>query len=586
MSGTRDDPARRFRAWSRPERGRLAAAGLLAACAALSLPLPALYRQTLIDHAIPTADRDMLLRFSLGLLALLAGRALAQGGLEWLLAAAGRRFQTHLHEHLAGRLLRLPLGAAARFGVGDLMARFNESQSVRHLLLDARVLVRLDAAWLTLASLGLLAYDARLALLALLGLAVQAAAWRAEQPGLRAARQRVSTAASHLGTELDDLLHAAALLRAYAAEDYGQRRLGVAIRDLQAALYRTRALAARRGATALALTTGTTLAGTLLGARLVMLDTLSVGELAGFCGLLGLACAPLERLTATLAARQEGLLAAERVAEVLDATPTEERGELESPLSGALTLDDVTFHHTPGTTPTLERVSLHVAPGMLVALVGRSGSGKTTLLEIILRLREPDSGRLLFDGVDARRFRLAHLRARIACLPQGCDLLAGSVRDNLLLGRSGIADEALRAALEQAGLAHVVARLPRGLDTPVGARGTRLSGGERQRLALARALLGAPRILLLDEPTSALDGRSEAHLAATLRKLTGTCTILLSTHRVALMRACDWVLVLERGRIVAQGPPARLGRPQRTRAGVTGAQSRARVRPRARAEGR
>ena len=544
---------RRLRALARPHRRRLGFALVLAAVATLCLPLPALYLQAVIDRVIPRGDRPLLLDLSLALLAVLVARAGAHVGLSVLLAQVGARVQTALHTSLIAHTLRLPMGVYSRWSVGELLVRFNESQGVRQLVADATVHESLDALLLACASGAMLMYHWKLGLLGIATTASYAAAWRIEAPLLRRARQKVALSAARLGAEFSDALHAIAVVRAFRAEEHIERRLVALVGELQSALYASRVVSAVRSSLTIVLAMGVTLLTTLLGARLVIGGGLSVGELAGFFGLMGFVLAPLERLTETLAATQESRVASERVCEILDQPREPDSGHLALPLHGDLAFEGVGFGHDPAGRPTLEDVSFHVAPGSVVGLTGRSGSGKTTILNLILRHLQPQRGRVLFDGVDARDWRLAHLRGSIGLVPQGCDVLDATIRENIAMGRSTFNDEDLARAAHVAGLEPVVARLSLGFDAPLGERGVRLSGGERQRVALARALLGRPRILLLDEPTSALDGLSEAAIAEALRVLARSCTVVVATHRASLMWSCDKVVVLEGGHVAECG---------------------------------
>lgn len=227
-------------------------------------------------------------------------------------------------------------------------------------------------------------------------------------------------------------------------------------------------------------------------------------------------------------------------------------------LAGTLQVDGVRFAY-PGTeVPALDGVDITVAAGSAVGIVGPSGSGKTTLVDLLLGLLRPTSGRVLVDGVALVEANTPAWRRQVGYVPQETYLMDASVLDNVLFGRDlgddrAYVAEAVWTALDKAQLRDVVLALPAGLATPVGERGARLSGGQRQRLGIARALLLNPRVLILDEATSALDGATEAAVAETVTKLHGQVTMLIIAHRLSTVRRCDRILLVDRGRVTADG---------------------------------
>ncbi|MEU6964756.1 ABC transporter ATP-binding protein [Streptomyces chrestomyceticus] len=215
--------------------------------------------------------------------------------------------------------------------------------------------------------------------------------------------------------------------------------------------------------------------------------------------------------------------------------------------------EHVRFTYRPGLPPAHQHVSFALPAGGMTALVGPSGAGKTTVLALIERFYEPDAGRVLLDGRDVRQWPLGDLRAAIGYVEQDTPVLAGTLRDNLTLGATGVTDEQVARVLHLARLDTVTAGLPHGLDTQVGHRGSRLSGGERQRVAIARALLRRPRLLLLDEATSQLDASNEAALRDTVTDIARRTTVLVVAHRLSTVTTADRILVMEAGRVRALG---------------------------------
>jgi ATP-binding cassette, subfamily B, heavy metal transporter len=228
-----------------------------------------------------------------------------------------------------------------------------------------------------------------------------------------------------------------------------------------------------------------------------------------------------------------------------------------SPKGAELVLDHASFQHTARSVG-LRDVSFSVAPGTTTALVGPSGAGKTTIVRLALRLLDPQSGRVLLDGVDLRQIRLDSLRRAVALVPQDVALFNDTLYANIAFAKPEADEDEVWAAAEAAELSGFIETLPHKMQTRVGERGLKLSGGERQRVGLARALLANPRLLVLDEATSALDGRTEAAIQATLRKVRTGRTTLVVAHRLSTIADADEILVIRRGRIVERGAHAEL----------------------------
>jgi ABC-type multidrug transport system fused ATPase/permease subunit len=295
------------------------------------------------------------------------------------------------------------------------------------------------------------------------------------------------------------------------------------------------------------------------GAGAVARGETSPGTLGAFLAAALAFLAAFQGLLDALAAAAESRAAAARVLAVLDepALPAPRPGR-RARYAEALRFEDVTLAVPGRAQPLLEGVSFALRPGERVAIVGATGSGKTTLLRAALRLLDPSSGRVTLDGVDLRELELTSLRALFAVVPQDGALFAGTLGDNLAFLRPEATPGELLAAARAVGLAGLLARLPRGLDTPIGAAGGLLSAGERQRVALARAALRGAPILVLDEPATALDAVAEAQLGAALAELAHGRTLLLVTHRLRAAAGAGRILVLEEGRLVQDGGHAAL----------------------------
>ena len=216
------------------------------------------------------------------------------------------------------------------------------------------------------------------------------------------------------------------------------------------------------------------------------------------------------------------------------------------------------FRYAADEPDVLRGVSLRIAPGSMTALIGESGSGKTTLVRLIARFFDVSQGSVLVGGVDVRQMSGAQLAGQISQIFQDSYLFTGSIADNIRIGKPDASDAEVMEAAQQAGVAEIIARLPQGLDTPVGEGGARLSGGERQRIAIARALIKDAPILLVDEATAALDAENQAAIAKALARLRGRRTLIVIAHQLSTVAMADQIVVLEGGQVVEQGPPAQL----------------------------
>jgi subfamily B ATP-binding cassette protein MsbA len=256
---------------------------------------------------------------------------------------------------------------------------------------------------------------------------------------------------------------------------------------------------------------------------------------------------------------QQGIAAGESVFEVLDAAAEDRGGDraLER-ARGEIEYRDVSFAYDPDKGHVLAGVSFRVAPGETVAIVGRSGSGKSTLISLLPRFHDPDSGAVMLDGVDLRRYRLRDLRSQLALVSQDVMLVEDSIRNNIAFSAPKAEPAAVLAAARAAHVLEFAEELPEGLETPIGERGTLLSGGQRQRVAIARAILKDAPILILDEPTSALDAETERLVIDALRRLMRGRTTFIIAHRLSTVRAADRIIVLNEGQVVESGAPAEL----------------------------
>jgi putative ABC transport system ATP-binding protein len=389
---------------------------------------------------------------------------------------------------------------------------------------------------------------------------------------LRAFQRLIAKAYGGVRERVGDMLAAvseavvgASVIRAYGAEERTERRVDQTVDRYRRAQTRAQGFVAltfpsSELAAAIA-TAAVVVAGTLLGVA----EDLSAGRLVAFLFLVTLFVGPMQVATEVLNEAQNAIAGWRRVLGVLDTEP-----DVADPGAAGRELPrgpiDVRFENVgfayPGGPAVLHEVTVGIAPRTRVAVVGQTGSGKTTFAKLLTRLMDPTSGRILVDGVPLGQVRFSSLRERIVMVPQDGFLFDASLGDNIRYGRPDATDDDVLLALTELGLADWLEGLPLGLRTPVGQRGESLSAGERQLVALARAYIAAPDLLVLDEATSAVDPATEVRLQRALDGVTRGRTAISIAHRMSTAEAADEVIVFDRGRIVQRGTHADLaGRP-------------------------
>ncbi len=294
---------------------------------------------------------------------------------------------------------------------------------------------------------------------------------------------------------------------------------------------------------------------TSVGALFIIEQELTMGALVASNMLVGRLLAPLNQLVGAWRGYAAFRQSMGRVGELLQEQEEIRRGavQMERP-KGAITLENLAFAYDPRLAPVLDGISLVMPAGGVTAVLGRNGTGKTTLLKLILGLYRPARGRVLLDGADIAQFGRDDIAAWIGYVPQECILFAGTIRDNIAQGMRDAGDEDVLRAARLAGVHQYIVDLPAGYGTEIGEAGSRLSAGQRQRIALARALIGDPPVLLLDEPSASLDRQAEEELARNLVALAADHTVIVVTHSPALLSICRNAVVLDHGKILTAGP--------------------------------
>jgi subfamily B ATP-binding cassette protein MsbA len=559
---------RRLLGYLRPYR-RLLLAGMTASLAAAAATsgyawlVGPLLRAVLTGRPVELAGLTLPGERLLGVLPLLvvavasvkATAGFLQGG--WM-QRLGQRVMADLRAFLYARLLSQPPAFFERQHSGELLTRFTaDVPLVEFAVTQALSSYVKDGLQILALLTTCLLIDAKLFLLTFVVMPLTVLPVRGFARSLKKVANRSQTSLGALTALTAEQLQALPVVQAYGGEP---RALASFQAESERYLGEMRRSLFLRGAYSPTVEVmgivGVALA-VAWGARAISADPSLSGRLLSFIAAALLLYQPVKSLSGTLSQVLTGLVAAERLFALADApVPPDEGGEA-GPLTGALTLEGVRATYPDG-REALRGVDVTVPAGARVALVGASGAGKTTLFSVLLGFVPPSGGMVGWDGTPLSRLKPSSVRAQVAWVPQEPVLFSGSVRHNLLLGRPGATDAEVWEALRLAHAEDFVRALPRGLDEPVGERGARLSGGQRQRLALARAFLRRPSVLLLDEPTSALDAQSEAAVGAGLAALMKGRTVLVIAHRLSTVRDADLIVVLDAGRVVEAGTHAQL----------------------------
>lgn len=493
---------------------------------------------------------------ALALLIIAALWGLASYGQAFLTASAGQRVVHTMRRRAYSHLIRLSLLFHQDRSRGDLVMRLTGDINVmRDALVDSMLWGVAEVLLLAAMAAVMLAMDWRLAVvsLALLPLLVFTTFRYSGQIREAARRQRRNE--GRVAAIVSESLDGIHVIQAFGREQHQDERFKASSRtSLKAGLKTTRLEASMSRHVELVLAGGVA-AVLWYGVRRVLAGALTPGDLLVFVSYVHATYRPVRRLSRIAARLSKAVVCAERVRDVLEQEPgvsDRRRAKEAARLEGRIRFDGVTFAYGAH-GPALEDVRLEISPGERVAVVGPSGAGKSTLLALLLRLHDPDSGRILADGIDIRKYRLQSYRDRIAVVLQHALLFGGSIAENIAFGRPEASPEAVEEAARLANAHEFITRLPDGYETRVAESGASLSGGERQRIAIARAFVRDAPILLLDEPLVGLDPSAEAEVTDALERLMRRRTTLVVAHKLASVCGADRIVVLDKGRIVEQG---------------------------------
>jgi ATP-binding cassette subfamily B protein len=546
------------RLWGYLRRQRAAlilTAVLVVGTTGLNLMGPYLLGQA-IDAFILRGDLPGLARIALLMLAVYALTSLLTWAQSYVMAGASQRTIRDLRKDLFDKMQGLSVRFFDQRAHGDLMSRLtNDVENVNQVLTDG--VVQIVAGVLTTIGVAVAMFilNPRLATVSLLTLILLT--WGLNHWVARRTRERFRLQQATLGTLnglIEETITGQRVVKAYHRERTVIEQFGAANRDYRQASTRAQIFAGFVGPMmnfvnnlSLAIVAGA-------GGLLVVAGQATIGTIATFINYTRQFGRPLNEIANLYNLIQSAVAGAERVFEVIDQEP-----EADAPgaapldrIEGRVVFDDVSFSYTEG-VPVLKRVSLRAEPGQIVALVGPTGAGKTTIVNLLTRFYDLDSGTICVDGRDIALIKKEDLRRQLGIVLQDTYLFSGTVMDNIRYGRLDASDAEVVAAAKLANADLFIHRLPQGYDTPLSERGGNLSQGQRQMLAIARAILAEPGILILDEATSSVDTRTEKHIQEAMLRLMAGRTSFVIAHRLSTIRNADQILVIDRGEIIERG---------------------------------
>ena len=557
----RADPRvlRRLLGYAAPYRLQVAGAVLALSAASAAVLAFGSGLRWMVDHGFATGTRDRLDEALLAMLGIVALLAAATAARAHLVAWIGERVAADLRRNVFDHVIGLSPGFFETSRVGDIISRLVADTTLIQTVIGSSVSMALRNVLLVVGGTTMMAVASpRLTLVtfAVLPCVVVPIVFFGRR--VRALSRASQDRLADTGADVEETFNAIATVQAFGRE--ADRQSGFAARveaSVAASQARNRARAGLAGMVIL-LVFGAIGAVLWIGGHDMIDGRISAGQLSAFVFYAVVVAGSVGSISEFLGDLQRAAGAAERLFELLDTRPDLDVADpplpLPTPARGALRFEGVRFAYpSRPAAPALEGLDFAIEPGETVALVGPSGAGKSTVLNLAMRFRDPQDGRVLFDGVDVAACDPALLRARIALVPQEPAIFAADVAANIAFGRPGASEAEVRTAAEAAQAAEFISRLPDGYATHLGEKGQRLSVGQKQRIAIARAMLRDPALLLLDEATSALDAESERLVQIALDRLSRGRTTLVVAHRLATVQRADRILVLDGGRIVEQG---------------------------------
>ena len=515
-----------------------------------------IFFQLVIDKVLVNQAMTTLEVLAVGLTAILVFETLLSALRNWLFAHTSNRVDAELSAALFRHLVALPLSYFEARRVGDSVARVRELESIRNFLTSNAVTVVIDLFFTIVFFAVMYLYSPLLTLIVALTIPIYVAISMFITPPLRARLDEKFKRGAENQSFLVETVTGIGTLKAMAVEPRMRDRWEKQFAGYIQTGWDVTVLSNWGSHLIQLVSKLTTVAILFFGAQAVIAGDLSVGSLVAFNMLSGRVAQPILRLSQLWQDFQQVRISVDRLGDILNSPAEPEHNPNRAtlpPIKGRVEFDKVRFRYRPDAPEALRGVSLDVAPGEMIGIVGPSGSGKSTLTKLVQRLYVPEQGRVLVDGTDLALVDPAWLRRQVGVVLQENILFNRTVRENIALANPTLPMDRVIAAAELAGAHDFILGLAQGYDTIIEERGANLSGGQRQRLAIARALITDPRILILDEATSALDAESEEIIQNNLARIAQGRTVLIIAHRLSAVRPCNRIITVEAGEITEIG---------------------------------
>lgn len=548
-------PWRRFAGMLAFHRGVLTEAIVCAVLMALLGLSTSYFIQHLVDSVLVRGETTLLNALGIGMLLIVLFRILFGLVRHYLLAHIGRKIDLSLVSTYASHVLRLPMRFFETRKVGEVVSRVNDASKVREAIGGTTLAAVVDGALVLMSMSVMWFYDFQLALVAAAFMPLLVVCVLAHHPAIKRRSRQFMERSADVYAHLVEDVSGIETVKAYGLEHNRAERGESRLVELAQTAFSMEKLEMSSNGLGTVVTGVAGIVVVWYGGHRVIEGALTIGQLMFFFTLLSYALTPLERLASLNLQIQDALVAVDRLYEIIDLEiePLRDENRVEfAGLNEAIELDGVSFAYGCR-EKVLDRIKLRIPCGATVAIVGESGSGKSTLLKLLMRFYDPSEGRILIDGIDARDIELTSLREQIGLVSQDPYIFNGTIRENVAMGRPHAMLAEVIEATRAAGLDEFVNGLPERYETVIGERGANLSGGQRQRLAIARALLRMPDILIFDEATSHLDTSTERAIQNNLETELAGKTVVLVAHRLSTVRDADIIYALDKGRIVESG---------------------------------
>ncbi|WOG28360.1 type I secretion system permease/ATPase [Endozoicomonas sp. 8E] len=515
-----------------------------------------LFVMNVYDRVVPNQAFDTLWVLAIGAIIIFSFDFVLKMIRSYFIDLAGKKSDILLSSRVMERVLGLSMSAKP-VSVGSFAKSLQEFESIREFITSSTVIALVDLPFTLIILMVILILGGPLAYIPLLCMALIAVYSFAIQGPLKRSVEKTLRSNSQKNATLIESLSGMEALKIAQAESEIQYKWEKAVGHIATWSIKTKLLSSSASTVSAYVQQMCNIALVCYGVFLISEGDLSMGGLIATVMLSGRCLAPMAQVAGLATRYNQAKSALDGLNDIMD-MPVErpaDRDYVNRPeLAGSIEFDGVDFTYPGQEIQALRNINLHIKPGEKVAIIGRIGSGKTTIEKLILGLYEPNEGAIRVDGIDLRQINPSDLRSSIGCVSQDITLFYGSIKENITLGASFVDDAALLKAAEISGVTEFANKHPNGMDMIVGERGQNLSGGQRQSIALARALLMDPPILVLDEPSSSMDNTTELRVKEQLKKQCKDKTIVLVTHKASMLELVDRLILVDNGKIVADGP--------------------------------